>query len=530
MKKERKILIGLIAVVLLASALSIPAVLSHNSKNNQSVFSFNFDCAPTLTKERIKENWIHAYEINPSNSENLVQLGTDIQVSPNPENDAHPSIALDGDGNPFIVYDHETEDLYTDLFFQRSFDRGATWPEDQIFFISSDEISPIKPTFDITSDGTRGLGAFQNDLPDTTLYFIDAVDLDDISTWLIYSFTLDTEYLGGSAIGVYESELGVLARISDVTGSDGNTYLEHCVVMWAPLDSETWSGVFWTYEAPMSKPDVATGGDRMYAACEVNDVDNTWILTMYAPHDTIDYTGWSGSRIVRGTSNLTNPQLAISGTNRYCVVENDINGNKDILCYRQTGSMWRRYTVAETPDDEMYPAITADGDTVTVTFVKNGNLYMSKSEDKGSTWDDPIQINDEDGTVIGDHRTADINGPYMAWTDNRNDNNDIYFDIGTAPLVGVSDVSGGFGVKATIENTGTADATDVDWNINVDAPLLLIGGEANGTLSSLPVGVSETVKTGFLFGLGQATITITADDAGATKNGFILGPLVLNVQ
>jgi len=42
--------------------------------------------------------------------------------------------------------------------------------------------------------------------------------------------------------------------------------------------------------------------------------------------------------------------------------------------------------------------------------------------------------------------------------------------------------------------------------------------------------VSETVKTGFLFGLGQATITITADDAGATKNGFILGPLVLNVQ
>ena len=118
----------------------------------------------------------------------------------------------------------------------------------------------------------------------------------------------------------------------------------------------------------------------------------------------------------------------------------------------------------------------------------------------------------------------------MAWTDNRNDNTDVYFDIGTAPLVGVSAVSGGFGVKATIENTGTADATDVEWNLNVDAPLLLIGGEANGTISSLPVGGSETVKSGFLFGIGQATITITADDAGATKSGFILGPLVLNVQ
>ena len=56
MKKERKVLIGLIALVLLASALSIPAVLSNNSKNNQSVSSFNFDSAPTLTKEKIWRN------------------------------------------------------------------------------------------------------------------------------------------------------------------------------------------------------------------------------------------------------------------------------------------------------------------------------------------------------------------------------------------------------------------------------------------------------------------------------------------
>jgi hypothetical protein len=425
--------------------------------------------------------------------------------------------------------------LYTELYFQRSFDRGSTWPEDEIVFIASEEISPVRPTFDITADGTRGLATFENDLLEPVLYFMDAVDINDPSSWALYYFDMSgcTPFVGGTAIASYGTNTGVLACIRDVTSSgSGETFEEKCSVLWTnDLDGDTWANVFWGIEAPMSNPVVATGGDRLYAACEVNDIDRTYILTMYAPYDTPDYTGWSGSQIVRGSSNLTNPDLAISGTNRYCVVENDINGNKDILCYRQTGAMWRRYTVVDTPEDEMSPAVTAEGDTVTVTFVKNGNLYMTKSEDKGSTWEEPTQINDEEGSVVeGGRRTADINGPYMAWTDNRNGNNDIFFDIGSAPLVGISEVSGGFGVSATIENTGTADAEDVEWNINVEAPLLLIGGEANGTISSIPAGTSETIRTGFLLGIGRGTITITADDAGATASGLILGPLVINVQ
>ena len=178
----------------------------------------------------------------------------------------------------------------------------------------------------------------------------------------------------------------------------------------------------------------------------------------------------------------------------------------------------------------MYPSVTADRETVMCTFFKNGNLYLSKTGTGGDTWNDPIRINDIDGTVIGRYRSTDIYGPYMVWTDNRNDNADIYFDIGTAPVVGIPSVSGGFGIKAIIENTGTADATDVEWNIHVDAPFLLIGGEANGTIPSLPAGSSETIKSGFLFGIGKATITITADNAGATKSAFILGPLLWGIS
>ena len=534
MEKEKKVIIGIVTLVLLVSAASIPSVLSHSSKKAQPAINFSSDYTQDLIKEKVTGNWIHSYKTNPSNNINMATLGTDIQVSPFLENDAHPAIAIDGDGNPFIAYDHETEDLYNELYFQRSFDKGNTWPEDEIVYIGSEEISPIKPTFDITADGTRGLATFENDLGEPVLYFMDAIDINDYSTWALYYFDMSggTPFVLGTAIAAYGTNTGILACIRDVTSSSsGETFEEKCSVLWTnDLDGDTWNNVFWGIEAPMSHPDVAAGGDRIYAACEVNDVDRTSILTMYAPYDTPDYSGWSGSQIVRGSSNLTNPQLAISGTNRYCVVENDISGNKDILCYRQTGSMWRRYTVADTPEDETSPAITAEGDTVAVTFIKNGNLYISTSEDKGSTWSEPMQVNDQEGSVVEGHRTTDMKGPYMLWTDNQNDNNDIYFDIRTAPLVGISAVSGGFGVKATIENTGTADATDVEWSLAVDAPLLLIGGEANGTISNLPAGDSETISSGLLLGIGKGTITATADDANVAASGFVFGPLVLNVQ
>ena len=533
MKKE-KIIIGLITLAFLITAISIPSVLSNTSQKIHSNPDFYLSYTPNLAMEETTSDWIKSSVVDSSIFDNNIQIGTDAdtQVSPFIENDAHPAIAIDGNGNPFIVYDHESDFLYHELIFQRSLDRGNTWQEgDIIFILSSEEYNPINPTFDITDDGTRGVATFQNLVPEPSLSFIDAVDINDIETWLIYSFTADSDYIGGSAIAAYGNEIVVFARITDVAGSDGNTYEEKCLVSWFPFDSaESIPGVFYAYEIPMSKPDVAAGGERLYAACEMNDVDKTSVLVMWAPYDLEDYTGWSASTITRSSSNCTNPQLAIAGTNRYCVVENDINGNKDILCYRQTGTLWRRNTVVDTADDETYPAVTAEGDTVTVTFIKNGNLYMSKSEDQGTTWSEPVQVNDVDGAVVGDYRSQDLNGPYMAWTDNRNDNSDIYFDIGTAPLVGISSVSGGFGVKATIENTGTADTTDVEWSINVDAPLMLIGGESNGTISSLPAGDSETIKTGFLLGIGSGTITITADQAGATRSGFILGPFVLNVQ
>ena len=157
-------------------------------------------------------------------------------------------------------------------------------------------------------------------------------------------------------------------------------------------------------------------------------------------------------------------------------------------------------------------------------------MYETHSEDGGATWTDPEQVNDEDGTVeSGWHSSELTTGGNVIWTDNRNGNDDIYFDnFGVpAPILNIA-IKGGFGVTATITNTGEADATNVDWTISFDGGAF-VGKEKTGTVT-VPAGGEATVKSGFIFGIGKTSITVNVGGATKTASGFVLGPLVLGVK
>jgi hypothetical protein len=254
----------------------------------------------------------------------------------------------------------------------------------------------------------------------------------------------------------------------------------------------------------------------------------------------IEVWPWQGY-LVEGGENVfvADPYVAASGNNVAIVymTTDNIFGDWDIRCAYNDGVIpaegaeytWKTSVVAEGhPTDEVYPAVAVNGNTVTVAYIAEGNLFIIKSEDRGATWGEPEQMNEVDGTVVEEVKSVDLISSAVVWTDNRDGDKNIYFADMPAPMVTVQSVSGGFGVSAVVANVGTADATDISWSIDLDG-LVFIGAHTEGTISSLAAGGSETVKAGFVFGLGKATITVTAGGATKTAEGTVLGPFVIGL-
>jgi hypothetical protein len=81
------------------------------------------------------------------------------------------------------------------------------------------------------------------------------------------------------------------------------------------------------------------------------------------------------------------------------------------------------------------------------------------------------------------------------------------------------DITGGFGVKAVITNSGSADVQDIAWRIVVEGGILkMINKTLNGT-SDIPAGKSTTVTTGMLLGLGLISISVSVADEEQTASG-----------
>jgi len=103
------------------------------------------------------------------------------------------------------------------------------------------------------------------------------------------------------------------------------------------------------------------------------------------------------------------------------------------------------------------------------------------------------------------------------------------------PELSIEDIAGGFGVSAVIKNTGDGDATDVEWTINLDGGLIILGKETKGTITTIPAGDEETIKSSLIFGIGKPTITITAEcyegaSDAQTASGLVILFFVLGVS
>ncbi len=74
------------------------------------------------------------------------------------------------------------------------------------------------------------------------------------------------------------------------------------------------------------------------------------------------------------------------------------------------------------------------------------------------------------------------------------------------PVLSIKSIEGGTGITAVIENTGDADATDVEWTITIEGGFFILTKEATDVIESIEAGEDAEI-TMSVFGIGLGIIT-----------------------
>jgi len=202
--------------------------------------------------------------------------------------------------------------------------------------------------------------------------------------------------------------------------------------------------------------------------------------------------------------------LDVSALNDNVIIVSERDGS--IVAYYSTDGLSTIDEVVIDTEGEMPRIAHLDNQRAVCSFVKNDILYTSITEDGGATWTTPND-NSENGPV----ESADIcafGGLYSA-------QEVIYFSpIDTSvPIVEIKSISGGFGVKAEVENSGTGDAVDVPYTITASGGLIgMINKESEGVIS-IPAGDSVSISLPMIIGLGSVTIDVQVGTASTSVDG-----------
>ncbi len=135
---------------------------------------------------------------------------------------------------------------------------------------------------------------------------------------------------------------------------------------------------------------------------------------------------------------LTNPSVYASGDYIYMAAQDEWRStDHDIVLWNSTnnGLSWgdSHNVVDYSTDDELYPSVVANGLNVYVFYLNatTGYIIERESSDGGYSWSTFSKVSDSGTGVVIYHTVSSYyyNGNlYVVWTDNRNGNEDIYFD------------------------------------------------------------------------------------------------------
>lgn len=402
----------------------------------------------------------------------------------------------------------------------------ASSPEDGVYY-SIGALSDY-PSIKHWGD-TRFFGTFVPDTwdDDANIFLFECTDPADTETYYLagwdwsdngWSYIMDMEIACDNSQESWE--WGFISLVASTTYGEGvsdGPFISY------QTSEDGYATISWYYldDCAHTDADIDRETHKTYAVYDCL-VEGSWELFIRVDR----FDNWDGSSNlyeVIGAGNLEYPAVAAYSNDMVLLAETDENGNKDIVCTYGTPQSPKQSFVTTDAGDERFPDVRhVEGETFVCTFVKDNALFSSITEDAGETWSTPVKVEDD---VVAEYKTADITdlgGRVMYEVDSGVDV-DIWLaelEGASAPFIEIDSISGGMGVSATIKNTGTADATDVEWTLIINGGMLgMINKEISGTISNLAVGAETTISSGLIVGLGAIEITATADTAQETVSG-----------
>jgi len=460
-------------------------------------------------------------------NENTV-LPTNVPITSALEDEFLPTIGNSQDGTLGFAYTYQTDFFTSEIPWFYSTDDANSWEGGVVWTIEGIQTGA---TIDYTGSDKYFVGSLQDPINDdgANQWLFDMVDISDSETW------------GGSAWSWAASYPYRDRGIPDIAGYDGidTPGWRHVTVCIGTRDERVnmpilnylnydeegsgWSSYHDSFQGcENSAIDIDQSNGYFYAVFDhFNQSRGDWDLGLISgdchPDEERGITYFNYTTM----GDIKNTKLPDVGANSGTVMivaqqEELIPGKTDIVCYYSldNGESWDMSIVAgDSADYETNPSIVVYGNSATCTYAIGDNLFVCHTVDGGVTWTDHEQINNQENSFVNERRNAAItNGGYTVWTDNRDGDQNIYYDnigLPPAPVIEISDISGGIGVSATLTNIGGAEGTNMPWSIDVDGGLIILGHK-EGTISSLAQGSSTTIKLPLVLGLGSATITVEA--------------------
>jgi hypothetical protein len=377
----------------------------------------------------------------------------------------------------YLVWRDDTSGNY-DIFFRASNDGGQTFgktinlsnnkglSDDPHIAISGDNVYVV---WRDTTDGNDRDILFRasNDGGQTFEGTIDLSDNDRESTQHMIAISGDNVYV------VWRDELpNVNTEIFFRASNDGGQTFEGIIYLSDTDDTSNFA-------------DIAVSGDSVYMV---------WVEeTEPANFDTFFRASNDGGQTFEGIINLSNsasvfdePEILVSRSNVYVVWTDNSNGSDDDIFFRTSTDKGETFEdtidLSDNDGDSFDPQMLTSGNNVYVVWTDNSNgsdedIFFRTSTDKGETFEDTIDLSDNHGSSDDQRIVVSRNNVYVAWVEeNEPANPDIFFRVSTDngetfnPVINLSNNDGDSGINSSLHMLIYGNNVYVSWIDNSNGP------------------------------------------------------------